>query len=192
MICATAASAFLLVTSASIASYDLALTSHMSSETYNGALYLGNLRVGTVLTNEGLIGSRLHAISGTPYLPVGGATTAFQSPELLMFGFLAAAEVVENVVQIPPQDLTIDSDSLFVLPDVQAEADWVAILSSSPDEVPAQFARYNIVYAFESKTLEGSFTAYGNTYYSRFFTYVDTQRYECYEDGRGTIYFVGD
>ena len=188
---AGAAVGFLVASSAAIAGYDLRLTPAMPHETYCAALYVRDLASGTVITNEGLIGSRLHAISGVPYLPVGGATTAFQSPELLMFRFLNVTLIRGEIVQVPPQQLTVDSDSLFVLPTVQAEADWDAMMRSTVDAMPARYSIYSVRYLFESKVLTGRYTAYGNVYPSALSASAHATRYLAYDDEAGRMFFLG-
>ena len=186
-----ATAAFVLVSSVSISSYDLALVSHMANGSYNVALYLRYDTAGTVITNEGLTGSRVHAISGIPYLPVGGATTAFQSPELLMFGFVDRSRVAGQIVSIPLNHLSVDADSPFELLDVQAEADWVGLLQAPVGAIPASYANYQVRYLLEVRAYPGEFTAYGNLYPAILLQTASVERYAVYQDSLSTIYFLG-
>jgi len=186
-----ATAAFVLVSSVSISSYDLALVSHMANGSYNVAQYLRYDTAGTVITNEGLTGSRVHAISGIPYLPVGGATTAFQSPELLMFGFVDRSRVAGQIVSIPLNHLSVDADSPFELLDVQAEADWVGLLQAPVGAIPASYANYQVRYLLEVRAYPGEFTAYGNLYPAILLQTASVERYAVYQDSLSTIYFLG-
>ena len=179
------------MSSVSISSYDLALVSHMANGSYNVAQYLRYDTAGTVITNEGLTGSRVHAISGIPYLPVGGATTAFQSPELLMFGFVDRSRVAGQIVSIPLNHLSVDADSPFELLDVQAEADWVGLLQAPVGAIPASYANYQVRYLLEVRAYPGEFTAYGNLYPAILLQTASVERYAVYQDSLSTIYFLG-
>ena len=183
--------AVFLVSSLAIVNYDLATTTSMSPGTYNLSLYVKEHPSGTVVTNEGLIGSRLHAISGMPYLPVGGATTPFQSADLLLFGFIDRDAALRTIVLIPLTSLTVDSDSSYVLPGVQAEADWVAILKSPVSAPSPQYHSYNVTYALESKEFPNEFTAYGNRYPSALYVSASTERYEVFEDSASILFYLG-
>jgi len=126
-----------------------------------------------------------------PYLPVGGATTAFQSPDLLMFGFVDRNQTAKSIVPIPLGELTVDSDSPFLLPNVQAEADWVAILSSPVGSISSRFDVYHVTYALESKTYPNEFTGYGQRYPSPLLASANEQRYITYEDTDSVLIYIG-
>lgn len=182
---------FVLLSSAAISGYDLIVTSHMQDDTYNTATFVRYYTTGTIITNEGLVGSRIHAISSASYLPVGGATTSFQSPELLMFGFVDPGFVIQNVAQVPPGQLTVDSDSFFVLPGIQAENDWATIMESSVDGVSPAYGHYHVMYALESKNLLGEYAAYGNVYDSLLMRTALEFRYKVFENGQSTMFYLG-
>ena len=180
-----------LGSSAAISSYNVHTTSHMSDGTYSMALYVRVNADGSVIANEGLIGSRVYAVSGVPFLPVGGATTAFQSPELLMFGFVNRTDISKRIRLVPPGQLTIDSDSPFELPGIQAEADWAFFLLATVDNVPQEYAHYDVRYALESRWLEGQYTAYANYYPSPLLQTAHESRYLIYQDSEESILFLG-
>jgi len=177
--------------SAAISSYNVQTTSYMSDGTYSMALYLRVNANGTVIANEGLIGSRAYAVSGVPFLPVGGATTAFQSPELLMFGFVNRTSVVGRIRLVPFNQITIDSDSPFELPGIQAEADWAVLLLAPVDSIPAEYAHYDVRYALESLWIEGEYTAYANFYPSQLLQTAHQSRYLIYQDSEESLLFLG-
>ena len=178
--------------SAAISAYNVQATSHMSDGTYSMALYVRVNANGAVIANEGLIGSRASAVSGVPFLPVGGATTAFQSPELLMFGFVNRTNVLSEIRLVPFTQLTIDSDSPFELPGVQAEADWAFFLLASVDSIPQAYTHYDVHYALESRSLEGQYTAYANFYPSLLLQTAHQSRYAIYQDSEESIFFLGE
>jgi len=183
--------AVFLASSWAIVNYDLGITTSMSSRTYDLSLYAKERLSGTVITNEGLLGSRLHAISGMPYLPVGGATTPFQSADLLLFGFVDRNDAARTIFLVPLTQLTVDSDSPYVLPGVQAEGDWVAILKSPVSAPATQYHAYNVTYALESKEFPNEFTAYGNRYPSALYLSASNERYKVYEDSGSILFYLG-
>jgi hypothetical protein len=180
---------FLLATTAVLVGFDLSLQNPLDDETYSAALYLRYHATGTTVFNEGLVGSRVGALSGRPFLPVGGATTAFQGPELLLFGFLDPDELF--IAQIPLQDLTVESDSPFVLLGVNAEADWARILASPVDDVPRSLRGiYRIEFLLESWEFRNGYTAYGNVYPSLFVSSAYVDSYKVYEADGLTLWYV--
>src|SRR5256712_12896026 len=101
----------------------------------------------TLVATDGLIGIQVGAISGNGLLPVGGAGTTFRSPERLAYGFYKGSEVGSAISRIPLLGLTIDSDSLWSVPNIQAEQDWVTILNSPFGQIPMDLRpRYQPAY----------------------------------------------
>src|SRR2546426_2968269 len=111
----------------------------MKFSEYSLGLYSHTTGRGTWLFTDGLEGARVASVHGRPYLPVGGATTAFQGPELLIFAYLDPRQI--TIRPLRPGDLTIESDSPFVLEGVQAEADWATMLMSPADSMPSNLVR---------------------------------------------------
>lgn len=181
----------MIASSAAITQYNIRTTSSMPSQTYSLALYVKYTTKGTVLFNEGLIGERVAAIANGPFLPVGGATTAFQSPELLIYGFVNRSGVLQQIFPLPLNELSVGSDSPFELRGVQAEGDWAYILLSPVDNIPAQYAHYNVTFLMESKWLAGQYTAYGNIYPSKLLQTADQERYVTYEDSSQSMFYLG-
>jgi len=187
LICAIAGS---IVSSAAIVNYERSVEVHLTSEVFDGGLYL---RAGVgepFLSNSGSLGVQSHAIAGLPYLPIGGSTTAFQGPEILAFGYLQPSDVRPRL--IPIGSLTIEDDSLFVLDGVNFEVIWADILSRSANDpyVVGQLGHYNIQYYLENQGLTGSFEAYGKTYASPFAGSVESDRYIIYESTGIAIDFL--
>ncbi len=169
-----------------IVSYDLAQDTAMSSREYALGLYsIG--RGGTWLFTDGLEGARLSAISGEKYLPVGGATTSFQGPELLTFRFLDPNRLVIHPLKLG--DLTIESDSPFFLEGVQAEADWATLHASSVDSMPASLvATYQPKYLVTDDAFPFSYYAYGRYYPSQLALSASLLRYSIFADGAVTVW----
>jgi hypothetical protein len=179
-----------ILSSVAIVNYERSVEIHLTSQVYEGGLYLRAVAGGPFLSNSGILGVQSHAVAGLPYLPIGGSTTAFQGPEILAFGYLQPADVRPRL--IPVGSLTIEDDSFFVLDGVNFEAIWADILSQSANDqgVVAQLSRYNIQYYLENRGLSGRFEAYGNTYASPFAVSVASDRYVIYESSNISIYFL--
>ena len=184
----TLALVFAIVGGEFVADYSARLNPPLDSTTYVTALHLREYRESTCITNDGLTGSRLSAISGMPYLPIGGSTTAFQGPEILVFGFISAGHL--QIHPVPITQLTLESDSTFTLDDVQAEADWAAILSSDLSPGSSAYSAYAIRYVCELRSLGAQFTAYGNTYSSPFLSQVHDSRYKVFEGDRESVWII--
>jgi hypothetical protein len=171
----------LLLSTQTIVSYDIRAVTYMTEQEYATALYISELPEGTALFNDGLLGARLYAVVGRAYLPVGGATTPFQSPELLIFGFVTPEELF--IEQIPLTELTIESDSPFVVRNVQSEADWVQLMGSDVGDIPLRLRIiYDPRYLIEDKALYGSFYAYRNVYASPLSLSIHASRYKTFEN----------
>jgi len=173
-----------------IVRYDLSQDSALTSREYSLGLYSMHTIDGTWVFSDGLEGARSSAISGVRYLPIGGATTAFQGPELLTFGFVNRNQLV--IRPLRPGDLTIESDSPFYLEGVQAEADWAGLHASRVDSIPSR-----IVTAYEPKYLVTdsahpfSYYAYGKYYQSQLALSAFELRYAVYSDGAVTVWDLG-
>src|SRR5207245_1472896 len=114
-----AALAVTLVSANYVLAFDLQTQPFMDDETYAHGLYVLWNTHGTVIVNDGTMASEIYLVSGHPYLPVGGATTPFQSPELLIFGFVNSSSL--SIVQITVSDLTLASDLPFLLQGIPEE-----------------------------------------------------------------------
>jgi hypothetical protein len=184
--------AAVLGTSMIILDFETDLLSPLPVSTYNTALYLRYLNLeGSVVSNDGLMGIRVGSISGVRLLPVGGAGTSFQSPELLIYGFYSGKEIDHQVMRIPLQDLTFESDSLWIAGDIQAEADWVSILQSQVGQAPASLQlRYQPSGYLESNALSGAFFAYNNVYPSALAQSVHAQRYCLFDNGEASFWWL--
>jgi len=165
-----------------IVSYDLAQDTALSYQEYTMGLYSMHTGRGTWVFSDGLEGARLSAISGTRYLPIGGATTSFQGPELLTFGFVDRSQLVIRPLKL--SDLTIESDSPFILEGVQAEADWASLHASNVDSIsPGLLTAYQPRYVVTDNAHPFSFYAYGRYYSSQLAISASASRYAIFADG---------
>ncbi len=181
---------FLLASTVMIVDYDLSVGTTLSPETYGTALYVNDRVAGSILANDGLHGARLSAIAGAAYLPVGGATTPFQSPELLVFGFESPGDL--NIVQVPLVELTVESDSPFVLVGVHAELDWALMYNHNVSEIPRAYDKYNVTHLYEVKGFYEGYYAYGNFYRDRFLSITTHDfRYKIFESTEETLWYLG-
>ena len=172
-----------------IVSYDLAQDTPLGHREYSLALYSMETGGGSWVFSEGLEGARVSAISGVKYLPVGGATTAFQGPELLTFGYLDRNGL--NIRPLKITDLTIESDSPFFLDGVQAEADWAALHGTSVDSMPSRLVNvYQPRYLVTDNAHPFSYYAYGRYYPSELALSAASERYAVYSDGIVTLWLL--
>ncbi len=179
-----------IVSSYLVVGINLDLEAYADDASYTHGLYVLHRTHGTIVSNDGILGSELFMVSAHPYLPVGGATTAFQSPELLIFGFVNRSQL--DIYQLPISSLTLEDDSPFVLRNVQAEADWAALLAYSPDAVPQNLVDvYHPQYLAENWASSGGYSAYGKTYPSPYIAGVHATRYKVFEIDGQTLWYVG-
>jgi len=161
----------------------------MGGSEYSTGLYLQALPAGNFVSNDGLLTSRLASVSGRGGLPVGGASTTGQSPELLIMGVYNASEVKERETRIPITDLTIEDDSPFYLQGIDARTDWIVkVLQRDADDVVIR-PGYRLQYFVESDYFRGAFTAYGNIYRGIQFALSNhAERYKIYDGTTEDIY----
>jgi hypothetical protein len=177
------------ILSAGILRYEVTRSPVMSTETYSAALYVKRMTPGqVVLSNDGLRGVQVASAAGCAYLPVGGASTLFQSPELLAYRFFAPGEVIASLYRVSLGEIGLDSDSPFFSSSIQAERDWVTIMQSSYGAQTKVMQRYHPTLYLETGESNGTFVAYGNTYASAFAQTMYVSAYKIYDDGSGSIW----
>lgn len=180
-----------LLFSTAVLDYEVDNSSVLIEPTYASSVYVRHQ--GTecrLIANDGLAGIRIAAVSGCTVIPVGGAGTTFQSPELLAYRYFSGQEVIERTVRVPLQDLTLESDSPWIVSDIQAELDWVNIMQSPYDAGGATMIRYQPTLYVESKHLPYLFFAYGNRYPSAFSASAHSNAYKIYEGDTEAIWYV--
>jgi len=177
--------------SAAVLEYEIQNTTFLPEATYGTSIYLRTYAPErNLITNDGLLGIRVASFSASRILPVGGAGTTFQSPELLAYRFFTRAEVEANTVRVPLQDLTLESDSPWIASTIQAEADWVDIMQGPFDSQGSAMARYDPAFYLENEHLAGFFFAYGNRYPSEFASSVHDSAYKLYDGDAETLWYV--
>src|SRR5207249_10571020 len=87
-----------IISSAAIVNYEQQVEVHLNPSVFNGGLYLRNAVGKPFLSNSGSLGVQSHAISGLPYLPIGGFTNSFQWPPISPFGYLQPAHIPPPVL----------------------------------------------------------------------------------------------
>lgn len=168
----------------------------MSDYDYTTALYVQGLPAGHLISNDGLLGIRVSSVSGRGLLPVGGAGTTTQSPELLTMGAYSASEVLRSTEPIDVWKLTVEDDSPFTLKRVNALEDWqLRFLFRDVDNVEARdLNRYKIAYFLENDALRGKYIAYTSVYYgdpfSNFANSVHAKRYKVLDVASQDLYFA--
>jgi hypothetical protein len=171
-------------------------TTSVSSGTYSTALYLASLPGGNFVANEGLMGVRVAAISGRSVLPVGGAGTTSQSPELLVMGLYEPSEIFAREDRIPLGELTIEDDSPFRVEGIDSLLDWqVRILFLRADQVANRtIEEHALVYYVELEDFRGAYSAFGNTYrgdpFSNFSLSCQATRYKIYDGSSEDIFYA--
>lgn len=179
-----------LVFSTAILQYEVSNVTSLQPGTYSTATYLASTQRPGIIANDGLLGVRIASICGCAYLPIGGAGTTFQGPELLAYGYYTPSEVFQNLTRIPLFDLTLDSDSPWVVNSIQSELDWVKIMESPYSRHSAVLERYNPVLLVENRNVGLNFYAYGNTYPSSFVQSASDGAYLVYESQGEAVYYV--
>ncbi len=161
--------------------------------TYVTSLYVRFATNGTILTNHGLTGGRITAISDRPTLPLGGASLHWFSSQQLIFGFVAP-----NQVQVYARDLstiTFNTDDLFAPVNVRnAEFDWETILYHRLDDPVATrlLGRYDCNYiALDLAITSGNFRSYGLDRDSPFIRDALQERYVVFSTPAEVIYYIG-
>jgi hypothetical protein len=179
------------VLSAGILGYELNHSSIMPMQTYTTGVYVGHLGSGqVVLSSDGLLGVRIASISACAYLPVGGASTLYQSPEVLSYRFFTPQEVASSITRVDLSNVSIDSDSPFFDSTIQVEADWVKLMESSFATRSSTLSRYHPTLYLETGSANATFSAYGGIYFSPFAASVYAQGYLLYSDGVESLWYI--
>jgi len=169
----------------------------MSDANYTTALYFLNLPEGNFVANDGLMAIRLGSVAGRGSLPVGGAGTSSQSPEILIMGAVSPSDVFKNEIRVPLTDLTIEDDSPFKLAGVDALYDWIhGVLERRVGDVTNRIVSgYGLQYYVENDSLRGTYTSHGkirsdNPEYGTFARSVHAERYKLYDGTTEDIYMA--
>ncbi len=171
--------------------YEIGNSTVLPASTYDLSVYIHTEAwQGSLISNDGLLGVRVASISGYAYLPVGGAGTTFQSPELLIYGFVNATGAEQSVYAVPLGDISIDTDSPWFDSTIQAEAVWVKMLQSPMAGGRGQNDTFHVTYFLENRQLTGEYLAFGNVYTSPFAQSVHQEGYLVYTDPLQSLWYA--
>jgi hypothetical protein len=178
--------------SSAVLEVEILRSGELPSHTYVTGTYLRELRLpGTVIANDGLTGVHVASVSGVRILPVGGAGTTFQSPELLAYRFYTPDEVNQVITRVDIFSITIESDSIWVAGGIQAEADWVYILDSAYGHIPSEYMRrYEPSVYLEADRSTGTYLAYDNQYCSNLALTMHEEAYRIYSNGEESLWWI--
>lgn len=160
---------------------------------YTAALYSHVTLGGSLLSNNGLDGGRISAISGVPALPVGGASLHWYSAQQLTFGYVDG-----TTIQVQPLSIfkiTLNTDEIYVPTNVRnAETDWETILYAHLADPKAKtlMDTYHVEYvAVSTDNPKNTFLSYGIYRDSPFLADVAVSCYTTFAQPDLSIYFVG-
>lgn len=185
----------------------------ISESTYDTAMYVETYCDGVLLTNFGLMAGRISAMTDSPTLPLGGASTHWHGPQQIIFGALE----YPNLLFIPLSDLqtrrlnydevTFTTDEVFVPTNApNALVDWERILRSTPymtgeehtnlspdrEDVLRLQTKYDIHYVTIGKINRYQFLSYGwrSSVFLQSIQLASTHaRYRIYESSEETMWF---
>lgn len=160
--------------------------------TYGTAIYLKHEADGILVTNNGLLGGQLAAVSGQPVLPLGGASQHWTSPQQLMWGLVDPATIVVRL--IPLANLTFKTDEIYLPINVRnAEVDWETMLYYRvPSQAEMTFVRYDVRYVAVDRTRPDTFLSYAHDRSSPYLASVlPASSYVIYQDSGFTIWYRG-
>ena len=162
-------------------------------ETYTASVYVRYHTQGTILTNYGLTGGRITAISERPTLPLGGASLHWFSSQQLIFNYIDGRNV--QVVARDLFTLNFNTDDLFAPVNVRnAQTDWETVLYGHLADVSVSRLRdrYDSRYIFlDNEVTPARFISYGLERDSPFIREVLVERYAIFSYYGGAIYFLG-
>ncbi|MCK4444938.1 MAG: hypothetical protein KAW09_10360, partial [Thermoplasmata archaeon] len=174
-------------------------------DTYDTSIFVKRYTSGVIVTNEGLMGGRIMAISGMPCTPLGGASTHWYSAQQLIFSLppndnlLFRSPSSLSVRRLEYDEITFNTDELFVPTNApNAKDDWERILynvSTSPDAY-SLMDKYQVHYVVMQNNLYPTFVSYGPRYSPFLQNMVEggptktLARYKIYGNDRESVWFV--
>jgi len=165
--------------------------SPIPDELYGASVYTDGEIMGTLLSNEGLSAGRVTAVSGSPTLPIGGASIHWYGPQQLTFGFVRSDRVF--VEAIPITAISFHTDAIYFPVNVpNAKDDYETIFYNSLGDLRVQrvLARYDVHYVL----LDNGHLSQFQSYIWRDSPFVvDVQRlsYKVYDSPSHSIWFLG-
>jgi hypothetical protein len=161
----------------------------MSEPVYDTGLYMRHQTTNTFISNDGLLASRVGAISEKPTLPIGGATLHTNGPEQFIYGFLHEDDF--QIIPIPLEKISIGSNALYQAKGAgNEEKAWASLHATRCNDVSEYLiTKYNLQYSLERKSLNNGFWAYGRILYSRFGITIAEERYRIYDNGMLEVHY---
>lgn len=161
----------------------------ISNTEYDTGIYVKYKTSNTFISNEGTLAARVGAISEKSCLPIGGATLQAKGPEQLVYGYLHEEDF--QIIPIPLQKINIGSDALYRAKGAgNVQQDWAETHETACNDVPRiLILRYKLQYSLAYNTWRNRYYAYGRTYYSRFLTSLEEERYRIYDNGAIMLHY---
>ncbi|MCK4949694.1 MAG: hypothetical protein KAS60_06385 [Thermoplasmata archaeon] len=173
----------------------------ISESTFDTAMYVETYGDGILLTNFGLMAGRISAMTDSPTLPLGGASTHWHGPQQLIF----QTSTSPNLLFFPLNELqtrrlnydevTFTTDEVFVPKNApNALVEWETILRSAPDTTEAEnvATKYDIHYVTVSKIDRYRFLSWGwrpSVFLRDIQLPSAGARYKIYENSEETMWF---
>lgn len=175
-------------------------------DTYDTSIFVRKYASGVIVTNEGLMGGRVMAISGMPCKPLGGASTHWYSAQQLVFGLPPNNNLLFrtldslSVRRLDYDEITFNTDELFIPTNApNAKDDWERILYNVSTTQPDAYSlmdEYHVRYVVMQNNIYPTFISYGPRYSPFLESMVEgvpgrtLARYKIYENKRESTWFV--
>lgn len=181
----------ILAFSLGVLHYEVDHSPTIPDATYSTALYLhSGWANDVVIANDGLMGVRVASFAGLRLLPIGGAGTTSQGPELLAYDFISAGDVTKNLGRVPLADLTLDTDSPWVVYAIDAQSDWVAIMQAPYYRATGILSHYHPSLYLENREFAYNLYAFDHMSPSAFAGSAHDSAYLLYESPSESVYYV--
>ncbi len=180
--------------SSSILAYETSANPPASSETYSLSLYVARLAPsGVIIGNDALTASRVTAYTNRGVLPPSGSTVGSPGPEVLALGYYSWDEVNLGLTRISLDNITADSDSLWVVNGVNPVGDYATFMSSSFNAIPTALVdRYHPTYYMAVKGEQAVYVGLGGVVYpSKLGASLDAGAYVVFDDGANELWWMG-
>jgi len=128
---------------------------------YDVALYIRVSAWGTILTNAGLTGGRIAAISGLPNMPLGGASTHIQSAQQLTWNFVDPSNLAVRLMDLT--QISFNTDSIYIAVNVDnVEELWETVLIyQKTGEANRIMSEYRVHFIATENDIFPTYSSYG-------------------------------
>jgi hypothetical protein len=179
--------------SGGVLSYEVAHTPPLSPATYDLGLYSSRAAMGnSVVCNELLLCSRLAAIGKVRVIPTAIGSSGYPSPEVLIFRYYTGDDILQRIVRVPIEDLSINLDAFWTVEGINPSGDYISIVQSPVDGIPpALTARYRPSLYLETSAGFGLFyDEIGLPHPSLLANSIHQSSYAVYRDGVETLWWI--